>query len=340
MDHRNAQAAPSAMPPTIVDIRNAAERIKDVLIETPLLESDRLNACLGGRLLVKADGLQRTGSFKARGAWNRLSQLSDAERARGVVAFSSGNHGQAVPWAARLLGIRSVLVAMPHDTPATKVDKARGYGAEILFFDRATTDRAALIAELIAERGMIFVPPYDDPRVIAGAGTLGLEAARQARAMGATPDAMLVCSGGGGLTAGCVLAWEAEWPDARVIAVEPEGFDDLARSITAGRRVANERAGGSICDAILTPMPGVLPFDVMRRRIGGAVTVTDKEALAAMRIAMIDFGVVAEPGGAVALAAALFGRIEIKGRTVVAAITGSNADTDVLAMALRTPVPF
>lgn len=326
-------------PPTVTEIEAAAARIRGVLVETPLLESDRLNSKLGGRLLVKAEGLQRTGSFKARGAWNCLSLLTPEERERGVVAFSSGNHAQAVAWAGSRLGIRNVLIAMPEDAPAKKIARTRAFGAEIVLFDRATTDRAALIAGLMAERGLVFVPPYDDRRIVAGGGTLALEAARQAAQLGAKPDALLVCSGGGGLTAGCALAWEAVLPEAKVFATEPEGFDDYRLSLAAGHRVANERGSGSICDAIMTPMPGALTFEINAPRLGGALVVTDEEALAAMRAAMEEFGLVAEPGGAVALAAALFGRIDMKGRTVVAAVTGSNVDPLVLQRAIHAELP-
>jgi len=324
--------------PSFQDIEEAAARIGGVLVETPLLESERLNARLGGRLLVKAEGLQRTGSFKARGAWNRLSLLSADERAHGVVAFSSGNHAQAVAWAGQRLGIGTVVIAMPADAPAAKIERTRGWGAEVVLYDRATEDREAVGRRLAAERGLILVPPYDDRRVIAGAATLGLEVARQAEAMGAVPDALLVCCAGGGLTAGCALAWEALLPTARVFAVEPEGFDDTARSLAAGTRLGNAPGAASICDAVLAPMPGALTFSINAPRLGGGLVVSDAEALAAMRVAFDEFGLVVEPGGAVALAAALSGRLPVVDRTVAVALTGANVDPAMYQRALSIRV--
>lgn len=324
--------------PSFQDIEEAAARIRGVLVETPLLESERLNARLGGRLLVKAEGLQRTGSFKARGAWNRLSLLSADERAHGVVAFSSGNHAQAVAWAGQRLGIGTVVIAMPADAPAAKIKRTRGWGAEVVLYDRATEDREAVGRRLAAERGLILVPPYDDRRVIAGAATLGLEVARQAEAMGAVPDALLVCCAGGGLTAGCALAWEALLPTAQVFAVEPEGFDDTARSLAAGTRLGNAPGAASICDAVLAPMPGALTFSINAPRLGGGLVVSDAEALAAMRVAFDEFGLVVEPGGAVALAAALSGRLPVVDRTVAVALTGANVDPAMYQRALSIRV--
>jgi threonine dehydratase len=320
--------------PTFGDIEEAAARIRGVLVETPLLESERLNTRLGGRLLVKAEGLQRTGSFKARGAWNRLSLLSVDERARGVVAFSSGNHAQAVAWAGQRLGIGTAVIAMPADAPAAKIERTRGWGAEVVLYDRAAEDREAVGRRLAMERGLILVPPYDDRRVIAGAATLGLEVAQQAAALGATPDALLVCCAGGGLTAGCALAWEALLPAARVFAVEPEGFDDTARSLAAGTRLGNAPDASSICDAVLAPMPGALTFSINAPRLGGGLVVSDAEALTAMRVAFAEFGLVVEPGGAVALAAALCGRLPVAGRTVAVALTGANVDPAMYQRAL------
>ena len=323
-------------PPAFREIEEAAGRIRGVLVQTPLLESERLNARLGGRLLVKAEGLQRTGSFKARGAWNRLSLLSGAERTRGVVAFSSGNHAQAVAWAGQRLGIETVVIAMPADAPKAKIERTRAWGAEIVLYDRATENREALGLRLAAERSLTLVPPYDDRRVIAGAGTLGLEVAHQAAAMGAIPDVLLVCCAGGGLTAGCALAWETLLPEACVFAVEPEGYDDTARSLAAGMRLGNSPGAISICDAVLAPMPGVLTFGINAARLGGGLVVSDREALAAMRVAFEEFGLVVEPGGAVALAAALFGRLPVSKRVVAVALTGANVDPAVYQRAFAT----
>ncbi len=320
-------------PPGFDEIEAAAARIAGVLVRTPLLESERLNRQLGGRLLVKAEGLQRTGSFKARGAWNRLSLLTPEERARGVLAYSSGNHGQAVAWAAHRQGLAAVVV-MPADAPPVKIARTRGWGAEVVLYDRWAEDREAIGTRLASERGLVLVPPFEDRRIIAGQGTLGLEAAEQARALGAEPDALLVCCSGGGLTAGCALAWEAMLPNARVWACEPEAFDDTARSLAAGRRVSVDPAARSICDAVLTPTPGALTFAINAPRLGGAVAVSDGEALAAMRTAAEEFGLVVEPGGAVALAAVLSGRFPLEGRTVVATLSGANVDPALLAQAL------
>lgn len=317
--------------PTFDDIEQAAGRIAGVLVETPLLESERLNARLGGRLLVKAEGLQRTGSFKARGAWNRLSLLSEHERAAGVVAFSSGNHGQAVAWAGRRLGVGTVVVAMPANAPAAKIKRTRGWGAEVVLFDRATTDRDALAHRLSTERGLVLVPPYDDRAVIAGAGTLGLEAARQAAGLGAEPDALLVCCAGGGLTAGCATAWATVRPGAAVFAVEPAGFDDVARSLRAGERLGNAPGARSLCDALQAPMPGTVTFPILQRHVAGGLVVTDAEVVAAMRTALEEFGLVVEAGGAAALAAALAGHHPVRGRTVLAVLTGANVDVPTYA---------
>lgn len=313
-------------PPTFAEIEEAAARICGVLRETPLLESERLNRRLGGRLLVKAEGLQLTGSFKARGAWNRLSLLTAEERKRGVAAFSSGNHGQAVAWAAGRLGVRRVVVAMPADAPTTKIEATRAWGGEVVLYDRATEDRETVGRRLAAEHGLTLVPPYDDRRVVAGAGTLGAEVARQSAEIGAEPEALVLCCGGGGLTAGCALAWEAMRPGAKVWAAEPEAFDDTARSLAAGKRVSNVPGATSICDAILTPMPGVLTFAVNAPRLGGVALVTDDQVREAMRVALAEFGLVAEPGGAAALAAVLAGKVPIQGRSVAVALTGANVD--------------
>jgi threonine dehydratase len=316
-------------PPAFAEIEEATARIRGVLRETPLLESERLNRRLGGRLLVKAEGLQVTGSFKARGAWNRLSQLTPEERGRGVAAFSSGNHGQAVAWASSRLGVRRAVVAMPSDAPAMKIEGTRGWGGEVVLFDRhdpANADRATLGQRLAAEGGLTLVPPFDDRRIVAGAGTLGAEVVRQAAEMGAEPDALVLCCGGGGLTAGCALAWEVLRPGSEVWAAEPEGFDDTALSIAKGRRVGNAPEARSICDAILTPMPGVLTFAINAPRLGGVAVVTDAAVREAMRVAFAEFELVVEPGGAAALAAVLAGGVSIEGRCIAVALTGANVD--------------
>ena len=319
--------------PTIDDVRAAAGRITPPVVRTPLLESPRLNERLGGRLLVKAESLQLTGSFKFRGAVNRISRLDERARERGIVAYSSGNHAQAVSLAARLFGTKAVIV-MPEDAPRVKIAKTRSYGGEVVFYDRYNEDRVAVGAALAAERGLTLVPPYDDTRIIAGQGTLGLEVIEQAAALDASLDAFLICCSGGGLTAGCALAFAADSPNTQVWGVEPEGFDDTLRSLAAGRIVANEPGGRSICDAILADQPGALTFPINRRVLTGVAVVSDAEALAAVRVALDELKVLVEPGGAVALAAALSGKIDCRDRTIGVVLSGGNIDPDVLRQAL------
>jgi threonine dehydratase len=322
------------MTPDIAAIRAAADRLRGAAIETPLLESDLLNAAAGRRVLVKAECLQRTGSFKFRGAWSRLSALAPAERARGVIAYSSGNHAQGVALAAKLLGMRAVIV-MPVDAPRLKIDNTRALGAETVLYDRAAgEDRDAIGAAIAARDGLTLVKPYDDPWVIAGQGTCGLEIAAQARAAGVTRADVLVCCGGGGLTAGVALALEAEAPGLRARPAEPAGFDDTARSLAAGERLANARPSGSICDAIVTPTPGDVTFPILRRLCGPGLVVTDEEALAAMAAAFLRLKIVLEPGGAVALAAALSRSDQIDGDAVIVVASGGNVDPAMFARAL------
>lgn len=322
------------LPPRFEEIEAAASRIAGHLIRTPLLESERVNRLLGGRLLVKAEGLQRTGSFKARGAWNTLSLLPEEVRARGVIAFSSGNHGQGVAWAAHRMGVPAVVV-MPADAPATKITRTREWGAEVVLYDRRAEDREAIGAAIAAERGLTLVPPFEDRRVVAGAGTVGLEIAQQAKEAGAAPDALVVNCSGGGLASGCAIAWASAMPGGEVWAAEPENHDDLARSLASGRRERNDPDGTSICDALLAVTPGAMTFGVLRERLGGSLVASDEEALAAMRLAFSEFGVVVEPGGAVALAAVLRGRLPVEGRCVAVLLSGANVDAAVFARALE-----
>jgi threonine dehydratase len=318
----------------IASIRAAAARLSGVASVTPLLESPFLNAIAGRRVLVKAECLQRTGSFKFRGAWSALTALPGDVRARGVLAYSSGNHAQGVALAAQLLGVPAVIV-MPADAPALKLANTAALGAEVVTYDRAGGDsREAIGAALASARGLTLVRPYDDAMVIAGQGTVGLEIAAQARAAGVTGGDVLVCCGGGGLTAGMALALEADAPGLRVRPVEPMGFDDTARSLAAGMRVGNDAPSGSICDAIVTPMPGEITFPILRRLCGPGIAVSDDEALMAMAIAMLRLKIVAEPGGAVALAAALRPARSDDGDSVIAVVSGGNADPAVMAQAL------
>ncbi len=298
-----------------------------------MLESDGLNRLAGRRVLVKAECLQHTGSFKARGGWAALSAMKPDARGRGVIAFSSGNHAQGVARAAAAFGAPCVIV-MPSDAPAVKIANTRALGAEIVLYDRATEDRDAIAAPIAEARGLTLIKPFDDPQVIAGQGTTGLEIAVQAAEAGVNSADVLTCCGGGGLAAGIALALEADAPGLRVRTAEPAGFDDVARSLAAGERLGNPSASGSICDAILTPMPGALTFPVLLRLAGPGLAVTDPEALAAMRAAFEHLRIVLEPGGAVALAAALYRGGEIEGDAVIVVASGGNVDAAVFAAAL------
>jgi threonine dehydratase len=314
------------MQPDIAAVRAAARRLSGHARVTPLLESDFLNDRAGRRVLVKAECLQRTGSFKFRGAWSRLSAMTEAERARGVLAYSSGNHAQGVALAARLIGMRATII-MPKDAPTAKIDATRAYGADVVLYDRAGGEsREAIGAELSEKHGLVLVRPYDDPWVIVGQGTCGLEIAAQAREAGVERADVLVCCGGGGLTSGIALALEADAPGLRARPCEPEGFDDVTRSLASGRRETNSRPSGSICDAIVTPSPGELTFPIMHRLCGPGLVVSDAEAMQAMAAAFRWLKIVLEPGGAVALAAALSRADRIEGEAVIVVASGGNVD--------------
>jgi len=316
--------------PTFADVQAAAGRLQGVARRTPLLESEALNAQAGGRILLKAEPLQRTGSFKFRGAYNTISQI----QAPAVVAYSSGNHAQGVAAAARLLG-KAATIVMPADAPAIKVEHTRADGAEICLYDRTRESREAIGAEIAARTGAALVKPYDDPRIIAGQGTAGLEFALQADEQGARLDAALIPCGGGGLIAGCSLALSQLCPGIEIYAVEPAAFDDTRRSLAAGLRVANPPGGRSICDALLVPTPGELTFELNRRLLAGGLAVGDEDALRAMSFAFRHLKLVVEPGGAVALAALLSGRFDARGRTVAIMLSGGNVDPELFALALR-----
>ena len=317
-------------PPSVEGVEAAARRLEGRALVTPLLRSPSLDALAGRPVLVKAECLQLTGSFKFRGAYAAISALPEAARARGVIAFSSGNHAQGVALAARMHGVPAVIV-MPDDAPSVKADGTRALGAEVVPYRRGDERREEIGARLAAERGLTLVRPYDDARVIAGQGTCGLEIAAQAAAAGVEAADVLVCCGGGGLTAGIALALEARAPGLRARPVEPEGFDDVARSLASGRRERNAAPSGSICDAILTPEPGEITFPILRRLCGPGLSVTDREALRAVAVALRHLRIALEPGGAVALAAAL----ALPGEgPVIAVASGGNADPAMLARAL------
>jgi threonine dehydratase len=318
----------------IAMIEAAAERIRGHARVTPLLSSPFLDEIAGRRVLVKPECLQHTGSFKYRGARAAVSALAPEVRARGVIAFSSGNHAQGVARAAGEFGVPSVII-MPVDAPRLKIDNTRALGAEVVLYDRAGgEDRDAIGARLSAERGLTLIKPFDEPEVIAGQGTVGLEIALQAAAEGVTEADVLVCCGGGGLTSGIALALEARAPGLRVRPVEPEGFDDTARSLAAGERVRNARPSGSICDAIVTPSPGEITFPIMQRLCGAGIAVPDEDCLRAMAAAFQRLKIVAEPGGAVALAAALWHGESLRGDAVVVVVSGGNVDADMAGAAL------
>lgn len=318
----------------IAEIEAAAGRLAGRVRVTPLLNSPFLDAIAGRRVFVKPECLQHTGSFKFRGGWSALSALPEAVRAKGVIAYSSGNHAQGVAMAARLHGVAAVIV-MPSDAPRMKIDNTRALGAEVVEYDRETEDRDAIGSRLAAERGLSLIRPYDEPMVIAGQGTTGLEIAVQARAEGVSEGAVLVPCGGGGLTSGIALALEARAPGLRVRPVEPEGFDDVARSLAAGSIQRNNRVSGSICDAIVTPAPGDLTFPILARLAGPGLTVSDDEAMRAMALAFARLKLVIEPGGAVALAAALFHPEAVEGEAVIAVASGGNVDAGLFARALE-----
>ncbi|MCX7344413.1 MAG: threonine/serine dehydratase [Alphaproteobacteria bacterium] len=322
------------MTVAFADIEAAAERLGGRATRTPLLESAVLNATVGGRVLLKPECLQRTGSFKFRGAWNAISQLDPARNAGGVVAYSSGNHAQGVAAAARIVGLPALII-MPSDTPRIKQENTRSYGAEVVLYDRATEDREAIAAYHVAHRSAVFIPPFDHPDVIAGQGTVGLELAGQAVAAGCALDHVLVCCGGGGLVAGIAIAMARLSPSTLVHSVEPDGFDDYARSLRSGRRERNAAQAGSICDALLTPQPGVLTFEINRHLLGEGLVVDNRNVADAMRFAFEVLKLVIEPGGAVALAAVLSGKLPTRGRNIGVIISGGNADASLFARVLR-----
>ena len=314
-------------------IRVANDRLMGHKRVTPLLSSPFLDEIAGKRVFVKPECLQHTGSFKYRGAFSAVSALPEETRAKGVIAFSSGNHAQGVALAAREHGISSVII-MPADAPKTKIDNTRALGAEVVLYDREHEDRDEIGARISQERDLTLIKPFDEPEVIAGQGTCGLEIAQQAAELGIKDADVLVCCGGGGLTSGIALALEQDAPNMRVRPVEPEGFDDVCRSLISGQIERNPTTLGSLCDAIVTLSPGQLTYPIMQRLCHAGITVTEEQALHAMQLAHDRLKITIEPGGAVALAAALFYGDQTSSDCVIAVASGGNVDRDVFERAL------
>lgn len=319
--------------PDIGDIRSAADRLHGIANRTPLLESERLNERLGARILLKCEMFQPVGAFKVRGAWNLMSRLSEAERASGAVAFSSGNHAQAVAWAGRRLRMSTTII-MPRDAPRIKIANTRALGAEIRLYDRASEDREEIARQIVGESGAVIVPPFDHPDIIAGQGTVGLEAAEQCAEIGVVPDVAIVPCSGGGLIAGCAIALKGAYPEIEILAAEPEGFDDTGKSLEQGRRIRNSPSAGSICDALLVPVPGELTFEINRRLLAGGLVASDEDVKEAMFAAFSDCRLVVEPGGAAGLAAAIRNRDRFAGRTICIVLSGGNTEPGLFAEVL------
>lgn len=315
------------------DVEHAAARLSGIAVLTPLVTSRELDELAGGRVFIKAESLQLTGSFKIRGAYNMMSQLPPAQAARGVVAWSSGNHAQGVAAAGSLLGIRTAIV-MPEDAPRVKLENTRRLGGEPILYDRFSGDREEIARRIAADRGAELVPSYDHAGIIAGQGTVGLEIMRQCSEAGVRPDQVLVPCSGGGLIAGAAVAIRGLEPGTTVHSVEPESLDDTARSLRAGRRVSNDPSARSMCDALQAATPGRLTFDINRELLAEGLSVSDHEVAAAMRFAFLNLKLVAEPGGAVALAAVLARKVETKGRVTVAVLSGGNVDAELFCRIL------
>ena len=323
-------AIDTSILPTAADIDAAAKCLLGVAVRTPLINAPVLDERLGARVFLKAETLQRTGSFKFRGAYNKIASIPEARRAAGVVAYSSGNHAQGVAAAARLLGMRATIV-MPSDAPRAKRERTQALGAEVVSYDRNTEDRAAIAKKLVAERGATLVPPYDDPLIIAGQGTIGREIVEDLERLGLKPEIVVVGASGGGLAAGISLGVKARVPSAKFYTVEPDGFDDTLRSFQSGRRETNSKMSGTICDALMTATPGELTFPINSKLIGQGITASDAEVGRAVAYAFHELKLVVEPGGAIGLAVLLAGKLDVKGKVVVGVLSGGNVDTELFA---------
>ena len=316
--------------PSVADIDAAAKQLASVAVRTPLINAPALDDRFGARVFLKAETLQRTGSFKFRGAYNKISSIPVERWAAGVVAYSSGNHAQGVAAAAKLLGLGATIV-MPSDAPHLKRERTAALGAEIVLYDRDKEDRAAIAKKIVSERGATLVPPYDDPMIIAGQGTIGREIVEDLDRLGVKPETVAVGASGGGLAAGISLYVKARVPSAKFYTVEPEGFDDTLRSFKSGQREHNERMKGTICDALMTNTPGELTFPINRELIGEGLIASDIEVAAAVRYAFNELKLVVEPGGAIGLAALLAGKLDVKGRVVVGVLSGGNVDAELFS---------
>jgi len=316
--------------PSVADIDAAAKQLASVAVRTPLINAPALDDRFGARVFLKAETLQRTGSFKFRGAYNKISSIPVERWAAGVVAYSSGNHAQGVAAAAKLLGLGATIV-MPSDAPHLKRERTAALGAEIVLYDRDKEDRAAIAKKIVSERGATLVPPYDDPMIIAGQGTIGREIVEDLDRLGVKPETVVVGASGGGLAAGISLYVKARVPSAKFYTVEPEGFDDTLRSFKSGQREHNERMKGTICDALMTNTPGELTFPINRELIGEGLIASDIEVAAAVRYAFNELKLVVEPGGAIGLAALLAGKLDVKGRVVVGVLSGGNVDAELFS---------
>jgi threonine dehydratase len=320
----------SKLPVNSADIDLAASVVAPYAVRTPLLSFPVLDSAVGNRVFLKPEMLQRTGSFKFRGAFNKLSSIPQSRRGGGVVAFSSGNHAQGVAAAAQILNMRAIIV-MPSDAPVSKRERTKGYGAEVVLYDRDREDREAIARDIADRRGGTLVPPYDDPFVIAGQGTVGREIAEDTAALGLAPEIVVAPASGGGLIAGVATAVKARFPQAALIVAEPEAYDDHRRSLHAGKRVPHAAGGRTICDALMASIPGELTFAINSKLLARGVTASDNEVGAAVGFAFRELKLVVEPGGAVGLAALLAGRIESRGKTIVVVLSGGNVDADLYA---------
>jgi threonine dehydratase len=320
----------SALPVSSADIDAAARVLAPYAVRTPLLSSPALDERVGAKVFIKPEMLQRTGSFKFRGAFNKLSSIPPAARGGGVVAFSSGNHAQGVAHAAQLLNMRATIV-MPSDAPRSKRERTKAFGAEVVLYDRDREDREAIAGDIAAKRGATLVRPYDDPLVIAGQGTVGREIAEDMAALGIAPDIVVAPASGGGLIAGVATAVKARFPQATLIVAEPEGYDDHGLSLRAGKREAHHAVGRTICDALMATIPGEITFAINSRLLTQGVTASDIEVGTAVGFAFRELKLVVEPGGAVGLAALLAGHIDARGKNVVIVLSGGNVDADLYA---------